>query len=143
MKEEEIDLMLRWARVLPLSEPVSSLDFAVLAALRCAHDRYVFYEAENLRRIMRRLNPPQDEFEKLMLAQYCLRAEVVEPMASYYEKYPKSPLDKAFEERYTAYSDRGVMDYVHDLLAALIEQKSLGAEAEAFLKIISRSSLQQ
>ena len=121
MKEEEIDLMLRWARLLPLSEPVSSLDFAVF----------------------RRLNPPQDEFEKLMLSQYCRRAEVVEPMASYYERYPKGPLDKAFEERYTAYSDRGVMDYVHDLLAALIEQEGLGAEAEAFLKMISRSSLQQ
>ena len=143
MKEEEIDLILRWARVLPVSEPVSSLDFAVLTALRCAHDRYVFYEAENLQQIIRRLTPPQDEFEELMLSQYSRRAEVVEPMASYYEKYPKSPLDRAFEEHYTAYSDRGVMDYVHDLLAVLIEQKKLGAEAEAFLKMISRSSLQQ
>ena len=143
MKEEEIDLILRWARVLPVSEPVSSLDFAVLTALRCAHDRYVFYEAENLQQIIRRLTPPQDEFEELMLSQYSRRAEVVEPMASYYEKYPKSPLDRAFEEHYTAYSDRGVMDYVHDLLAVLIEQKKLGAEAEAFLKMISRTSLQQ
>ena len=93
-----------------------------------------------MRQIIRRLNPPQDEFEELMLSQYSRRAEVVEPMASYYEKYPKSPLDRAFEEHYTAYSDRGVMDYVHDLLAVLIEQKKLGAEAEAFLKMISRTS---
>ena len=143
MKEEEIDLMLRWARVMPISEPVTSLDFAVLAALRCAHDRYVFYEAENLRRIIRSLSPPQDEFETLMLSQYCRRAEVVEPMAYYYEKYPKSPLDRAFEERYTSYSDRGVMDYVHDLLAELIRQGTLDAEAESFLKMISRSSLLQ
>ena len=121
MREEEIDLMLRWARVLPLS--------------------YIFYERDNLQQIIRRLNPPQDEFETLMLSQYLRRAEVVEPMASYYEKYPKSPLDIAFEERYTAYSDRGVIDYVHDLLAALIGQGCPDAgEAEVFLKMISRSS---
>lgn len=141
MKEEEIDLMLRWARVLPLSEPVSCLDFAVLAALRCAHDRYIFYERENLQRIMRHLNPPQDEFETLMLSQYSRRSEIVEPMAAYYARYPKSPLDEAFEEHYTSYSDRGVMDYVHDLLAALVEQGSLDAhETESFLKMISRTT---
>ena len=144
MKEEEIDLMLRWARVLPLSEPVSCLDFAVLAALRCAHDRYILYERENLQRIIRRLNPPQDEFESLMLTQYCRRAEVAEPMAAYYEKYPKSPLDLAFEERYTSYSDRGVMDYVHDMLTLLVERGNLDTEGtESFLKMISRSTLQQ
>ena len=140
MKEEEIDIMLRWARLMPLSEPVSSLDLAVLAALRAAHDRYIFYELENLQRIIRRLSPPQDDFETLMLAQYCQRTEAVEPMASYYEQHSKSPLDKAFEERYTSFADRGVMDYVHDLLVLLIDGGDLKEdETEEFLKMISRN----
>ena len=139
MTEEEIDIMLQWARLLPVSEPSSALDLAILEALRCAHDCYIYYELENLRRIIQRLSSPRDEYEMIMLEQYRQRAEIVEQMASYYEQHPKSPMDRAFEEHYTSDVDRGVMDYVHDMLVLLKSQGFLDPEeTEDFLELISR-----
>lgn len=140
MTEEEIDIMLRWARLLPVSEPATALDLAILESLRCAHDCYIYYELENLRRIIHRLRSPRDEYEALMLEQYRERAENVEQMAAYYEQHPKSAADRAFEEHYTSCVDRGVMDYVHDMLVLLKSQGCLDPdETEDFLELISRN----
>ena len=140
MTEEEIDVMLRYARVLPFSEPSSSMDLAVLEAVRCAHGRCVLYELENLQRLLKLLDPPQDEYEELMLEQYRQRIGPVEQMASYYDSHPKTPEDVAFEEHYTSYADRGLMDYVHDVLVLLKEKGILDTtEKDSFLELICRN----
>ena len=140
MTEEEIDVMLRYARVLPFSESSSTLDLAVLEAVRCAHGRCILYELENVTRLIKRLDPPQDEYEGLMLEQYYQRIGAVEQMAVYYDSHPKTPEDIAFEEQYTSYADRGLMDYVHDVLVLLKEKGILDtAETESFLELISRN----
>jgi len=140
MTEEEIDIMLRYARLRPFSEAVTTLDIAVLEAVRCAHGRCVLYELENVQRLIERLDPPRDDYEVLMLEQYRQRNEAVKQMAAYYDSHAKSPEDLAFEEHYTSYSDRGMMDYVHDMLLILKERKILdAAETESFLELITRN----
>lgn len=144
MTEEEIDIMLRYARLLPLSEAATDLDLAILEAVRCAHGRSVTYELENLRRLLRQLDPPGDEYEALMLEQYRQRAEVAEQMAAYYESQPMSDEDRAFEEKYTSYGDRCLMDYVYDILLILKERGTLEAgKTDSFLEIISRSEKEE
>lgn len=140
MTEEEINIMLRLARLQLLSEPATALDLAVREALSLAHDRYPYYERDNLERLMRRLDPPKDEFEKQLLSIYTSRNEIVEQMVSYFNQHPKSPEDRAFEENYTSYADRCIMDYVHDILVLLIKKGFLNpAESKVLLKLITRN----
>ena len=140
MTEEELDVMLSFVKLQPITEPVTATDMAVLSALRAAHERYPVYEQENLQRIVRRLDPPQDAYDKELLEQYLQRAEIVGRLTEYYEKHPLSLEERAFEEYYTSYSDRGVMDYVHDLLEALVERSMLSKEeSEGMLRLMERT----
>ena len=83
---------------------------------------------------------PQDEYEALMLEQYRQRIGPVEQMASYYDSHPKTPEDVAFEEHYTSYADRGLMDYVHDVLVLLKDKGILDTtEKDSFLELICRN----
>ena len=48
----------------------------------------------------------------------------------YYENEShKSEMDRLFEEHYTAYADKGIMDYMRDVLAALCAQGVLKEDA--------------
>jgi hypothetical protein len=48
--------------------------------------------------------------------------------------------ERLFEERYTSFSDRGVMDYIRDVLTLLCEEKLLDeAEAMPLLELIQRT----
>ena len=128
MTEEEIDVMLRCMGLQPLTEPASALDLAVLSALRCAHERYPFFEYENLCRIVRRLTPPGSQDDANLLEQYAQRAETAGRLTAYYEAHEPTEEEQRFEARYTSFADRGVMDYVRDLLLALTDAGSLSAE---------------
>lgn len=56
MTEDELDVLLVYAKLRPVSNPISRADLAVLSVLREAHERYPFYEHENLDRIVKQLS---------------------------------------------------------------------------------------
>ena len=140
MTEEEIDVMLRCMKLREITEPATATDMAVLSALRSAHERYPLYELENLRRVIGRLDPPQDSYDEQLLEQYRSRAEAVGRLADYYESHSLSQEERAFEECYTSYADRGVMDYVRDILCGLVERGSLTeSETASMLELLKRN----
>ena len=125
MTEDEIDVLLAYAKLRPLSEPLSRADLAVLSVLREAHERYPVYEHENLKRIAKRLSASGELYDRTLLPEYETRLQNAEQRAAYYEKAVRTEDERLFEERYTSYSDKGVMDYVRDVLALLCEEKLL------------------
>ena len=142
MTEDEIDIMLDCMKLQTLTEPLSLLDNAILGALRCAHEKYPYYELDNLVRIMEELSPPQDEYEAGLLDHYRQRKEIVDQMVLYYEKHPLSKEEEAFEKMYTSYSDHGVMDYVRDLIEGLTMRGCLSdSETSNMLNIMKRNDL--
>ena len=60
MTEEEMDVMLEYAKLRPFSKPETRLDMAMLAALRCAHERYPYYEHTGMQRLTAHLRKPPD-----------------------------------------------------------------------------------
>ena len=142
MTEDEIDVMMKCMRLQPVSEPVTSLDMAILSALRCAHERYPLYEEENLRRIITRLSSPKDSYDSELLENYIQREKIVSRMVEYYEKHQMTEEEKEFEQRYTSYADKGVMDYVHDILTSLIKDGYLTeAETGNMLGLLKRNDM--
>lgn len=140
MTEDEIDVLLAWAKLRPLSEPLSRADLAVLSVLREAHERYPFYEYENLKRIIKRLSASGELYERTLLPEYETRLQNAAQRAAYYEKAVRTEDERLFEERYTSYSDRGVMDYMQDVLTLLCEEELLSeTEAMPLLALIRRT----
>lgn len=138
MTEEEIDVMLECMKLRPLSEPETKTDTAVLCALRTAHERYPYYEYENVRKAVRRLQ--QLSVSSDMLAQYQQRKELLGTLTAYYDRQEKSAEDIAFEERYTSFSDRGIMDYVRDVLSFLLDENRIeSVEAIRLAGLLERS----
>lgn len=122
MTEEEIDVLLDCAKLRPLSHTETTLDFVVLSALRCAHARYPHYEADGLARVAGRLSGSQDPFDLMLLSDYRERLASARQRADYYDSRPRGDLETRFEQLYTDYSGRGVMDYMRDVLALLSEE---------------------
>ena len=140
MTEDEIDVLMDCAKLRPVSEPVSRADMAVLSALREAHERYPLYESENLERIVRQLSSYKELYDQTLLAQYEPRLINARERAAYYEANAKDSDAMLFEKRYTAYCDRGVMDYVRDVLAILCEEKELTEnEVKPVAELIQRT----
>ena len=140
MTEEEIDALLRCLRLQPLSEPATALDMAVLSALRSAHERYPLYEYESLCRLTKRLSPPRNEGDRLLLERYGQRLGQLRPLVKYYEAHAPSEEERLFEQRYTSYADRGVMDYVRELLTELSRRGALPEdETQTFIEYITRN----
>lgn len=125
MTEEEIDTLLGYARLRLISEPATQLDFAVLSALRTAHERYPHYERDNLGRILKRLSTSNDDYDQSLFAEYQKRLENATTRADYYDHRKRTPEELLFEQRYTSFADRGIMDYVHDMLLLLAESGEL------------------
>ncbi len=128
MTEEEIDIMLEYARLRAISEPVSRLDFVLLFALRTAHDHYPYYEFENLSRIVKKFKQSSEDYDKILLPDYCERLENARQRTEYYDRCNDEKEKSIFEENYTSYSDKGVMDYIRDILMVLRENKTLKEE---------------
>ena len=142
MTEDEIDIMLKCMKLQPITEPVTKLDMAILTAIRCAHERYPLYEDENLQRVIDRLTSPLNGYDSDLLEQYIQREKVVGRMVEYYEKHPMTDKEKEFEKHYTSYADRGVMDYVYDVIICLINRGSLTeAEAGNMLGLLQRNDM--
>lgn len=142
MTEDEIDVMLEYAKLRPVSDPVSRADLAVLFALREAHERYPLYESESLERIVRRLTDSTEPYDQTLLPEYEMRLHNARQRAAYYEANANTPDARLFEQLYTSYADRGVMDYVHDILCLLCEEKRLTeAEIKPISELIRRASV--
>jgi hypothetical protein len=61
-------------------------------------------------------------------------------LVEYYESHTLSTEEQQFEQRYTSYADRGVMDYVRDLLQLLTQRGILSEdETQAFVEYTKRS----
>ncbi|SEP66547.1 hypothetical protein SAMN02910369_00409 [Lachnospiraceae bacterium NE2001] len=133
MTEDEIDVMLKCMKLQPITEPVTSLDMAVLSAIRCAHVRYPLYEEQNLTRIISRISPPQDAYDVELLETYMQREKVVSRMVEYYEKHQGTEEEKEFEQRYTSYADRGLMNYVYDVLISLVKKNCLSKSETGYI----------
>ena len=140
MTEEEIDILMQCMHLQPLSEPATALDMAVLSALRSAHERYPLYEYESLRRLIECLTPPQSAEDALLLEQYRQRQRQLRQLVQYYETHTPSSEEHLFEQNYTSYADRGVMDYVRDLLLLLTQRGILSEdETQTFVEYTKRS----
>ena len=125
MTEDEIDIMLDYARLRPLSIPNTVLESALLTALRCAHGRYPYYEFESLSNVigpLRSLAAIDDDF-KLQLATYEELLDNAADSVGYYdENARKTQLDILFEQTYTSYSDSGIIQYIYDIFTVLSEE---------------------
>lgn len=142
MTEDELDVLLAYAKLRPISDPISRLDLAVLSVLREAHERYPAYEYENLGRITKQLSTSKELYDLTLLPEYEARLRNAVQRVAYYERAARTESERLFEERYTSYSDRGVMDYMHDVLALLCEEELLSeAEAMPFLALIRRTDV--
>lgn len=140
MTEDELDVLLAYAKLRPVSSPISRTDLAVLSVLREAHERYPLYEYENLERIVKQLSASKELYDRALLPEYEARLQNAGQRAAYYEKAVQTEDERLFEERYTSYSDRGVMDYMRDVLALLCEEELLDEkEAMPLLELIQRT----
>jgi len=140
MTEDEMDVLLTYAKLRPVSDPISRVDLALLSALREAHERYPLYEYENLERIVKQLSASGERYDLTLLPEYEARLNNARGRATYYEKAVLTEEEKWFERHYTSYSDRGVMDYVYDVLCILCEEKLLSSDdTKSILELIQRT----
>jgi len=138
MTEEEMDTMLSYAKLRHLSEPKTKLDNAVLTALRCAHERYPYFEYSGMEKLIAVLEASmeqaqsQQELDELvqLLELYEKQRENALMRLEYYDNDGhKSEMDRLFEEYYTGYADSGIINYMKDVLCALADDGVL-PEAE-------------
>lgn len=140
MTEEEINVLLEFFRLRPLTEPGTKLEQAVLLSVREAHGQYALYESENLERALKRLKASAQPYEKLLCADYEERYALARDLAEYYLHSELSEEELEFRELYTSYGDRGLMDYVADMLSALAAEGELEpGEVDDFLENIRRN----
>ena len=139
MTEEEIDVLLDFVRLRPLTEPVDRMDMALLLSVREAHERYALYEYDNLERIVKHLRSSEKREYKLLYPEYAYRLRCAKELADYYLRFESGDEEREFEERYTSYGDHGLMDYVRDVLNALLENGVLSPqEVGSFPELITR-----
>lgn len=138
MTEEEIDMLLGFVRLRPVTSPSSRLDMAVLLALREGHMHYALYESDNLERALA-LMQKNGGYGRELEAEYRLRALGARERADYYNRIERSAEELEYEEYYTAYSDHGLMDYVRDILTCLAEKNALRqSELDDLISYITR-----
>ena len=139
MTEDEINVMLECARLRLLSETETRFDMALLMAVRLGHERYPLYEYQNLTRALARLKSGFIRDETLQ-TEYEQRLNLSRQMANYYMNSRRTSEEQKFEEQYTSYGDRGLGDYVRDVLLVLIGEGELtAAECEQILHYTERT----
>jgi hypothetical protein len=122
MNEDEINIMLDIAKLQRISEPSSRVDCVILTTLRCAHERYPYYEYNNAKKVLNSLNENKENEVTAFKAFYEEQFRQSGEFVNYYEAGgQKSELDRLFEEAYTEYSDSGILEYIQDIFALLIE----------------------
>jgi len=127
MNEYEIDIMLNIVKLQPITEPVEKVDNVLLTALRCAHERYPYFELNNAERVLAGMTDNEmPELHGFFSEQKYRATELV----NYYEKDGhKSDIDRLFEEKYTDFADSGIINCVRDIFGLIVEG-GLMTEAE-------------
>ncbi len=139
MTEEEIDMLLDYARLRLITEPATTMDFVLLMLLRSAHERYPHYEAENLSRITARLSASPEPYDRALLPEYQKRLDNAGQRTSYYDRHERTADELLFEQTYTSYCDRGVMDFVRDAVSFLTEENFIKpAQANPLIALLER-----
>ncbi len=121
MTEDEIDVMLEMTRLQPLSEPLTRIDHVILTALRCAHERYPYYEQKTAEKVLAELSENDPLYpiykKKKGLADSCVH---------YYEANDNiGVLQLLFEKTYTDYNDSGIIQYIPDVFSILVRDNIL------------------
>jgi hypothetical protein len=107
--------------------------------LRSAHERYPYYEAENLSRIVARLSASPEPYDRALLPEYKKRLENARQRTSYYDRHERTADELIFEQTYTSYCDRGIMDYVRDAMCYLAGENLVKPEqANPLLALLER-----
>jgi len=134
MAEDELDILLEIAKLQPFSEPMTLIDNVLLTALRCAHERYPYFELNNVERIMKSLSASNNQE---LCSFYQEKGRKASDCVKYYEADGhKGELERLFEESYTDYADKGVLHYINDVLMLLISEAALSeAEVGEYLPI--------
>jgi hypothetical protein len=137
MTEYEIDIMLNIARLQPITRPFNKIDYVILTALRCAHERYPYFESNNADKVLESMETDEMLDLRGFYEEQKLRgAELVK----YYEKDGhKNALDRMFEETYTDYTGSGILNYIRDIFKFLTKDGTLSetetAEYTDFMRV--------
>lgn len=122
LTDEELDLLLSFARLRGVTEPENHWEKVQLVAMRLAHERWWGYELSNLEAVERRIRTLESESLKRM-AQERLSSRLPElySMMEYHERHAGAQ-ERCFERCYTAWSDHTMADYLRDLSKVLEAQ---------------------
>lgn len=134
MVEDEIDIMLNLARLQPMTEPSLLIDHAILMALRCAHERYPYFELDNAEKV---LNGLKDSSMPELLDYYKGQKKRAGQLVDYYNVGGYKSDDRFFEEAYTDFAASGILQYIGDVLELLVESNVVSAaEADEYLALM-------
>ena len=135
MNEDEIDIMLNIAKLQPITDPIGKVDNIILVALRCAHERYPYFELNNADKVLG--NMREHEFTEINEFYQEQKTRAL-GLVDYYEKIGrKDDLDLLFEELYTDYSDNNILGYMRDIFELLIAEKIISAlDASDYLTLM-------
>ena len=157
MPEEEIDRLLRFAKLRPFSRPRTRCETVALTAVRCAHSRYAIYEYECLGRVCAilgalleneeaahvRVEPTESmvrrkTFYSGLRLELLPRAEMAKLLADNYEQPgQRGAAEKLFEEAYTEADAKCLAHYVGDVLSILTEDGDIDPdEAEGLMELL-------
>lgn len=137
MTEEELDQMLEYAKLLPFTQPGSKTDQALLSAVRCAHERYPYYEYTSLKqrisilsdmiasKTLSKNNHELSFYEQLLRTFETQYQQALQRIEYYDRPQKKGEMERLFETYYTSYSDKGLLHYTKDILNALSEDDTL------------------
>lgn len=131
MTEDEMDLMLNYARLRTFSQTRTALDIALLTDVRCAHERYPYYEYLSMDKRIASLNEilkhqkdcsQEDPFFTELSESFSAYHENASARVAYYDLPGKrGEEEKLFELCYTDHAGKRLVDYVCDVLTMLVD----------------------
>lgn len=155
LADQDLDDLMKYTRLLPFTQPGSQTDRAILGAVHCGHKRFPYYEFDSLwprtrdvvdilyAHALRGTQPPP--LYEALLDDYRSRLDMAEICAAYYDEH-RGPEERLFEKYYTDHSDegdaedggkKGLMLYVHDILAKLLAEGLLPqSEVEEYFELM-------
>jgi protein-tyrosine phosphatase len=141
MTDADIDRMLRYARLMPLTKLSSKLDTAIFVAMRLAHERFPYYEYSSVKRV-------KDNIIRIMLGMDSKGSspEVYNEWAKeYIERFDKLrnpykiPPFEGQQQFEALYADH-LSDYMCDIFRLLICYGVLeGSEVSPYIKLLSNA----
>ncbi|MGI6105624.1 MAG: hypothetical protein ACOYD7_05475, partial [Raoultibacter sp.] len=149
MCERELDKMLEFAKLRAFTDARTAVEIALLTAVRIAHERYPLYELASIDKRCSLLSSAQENSvskqeltsaAEELTAFYMQEYDNVSARAEYYLKPGKrGEEEKFFELYYTDYAERGLIDYVYDVLVLLRDSEALPEkESNEFVGLLKR-----